>query len=76
MVSQLYWYATGLSFRTKIPLDYFRCAWFDSDSYFEFNPNLIVIDYLKREGVKDHGVWKKYWSDYKKHNWAVRRNGR
>ncbi len=36
--SQLYWYATGLSFRTKIPLVFFRCAWFDENVYYEFDP--------------------------------------
>jgi hypothetical protein len=36
--SQLYWYATGLSFRTKIPLRFFRCAWFDENVYYEFDP--------------------------------------
>ncbi len=43
VVSQLYFYASGLSFRTKIPLNLFRCAWFDENVYYEFNPmNLNV----------------------------------
>ena len=36
--SQLYLYARGLSFRTGIPLKRFRCAWFDENDYFEFEP--------------------------------------
>jgi transposase-like protein len=36
--SQLFLYASGLSFRTKIPLMRFRCAWFDQNNYYEFNP--------------------------------------
>lgn len=35
---QLYHYALALSFRTKIPLTSMRCAWFDEDSYYEYNP--------------------------------------
>jgi hypothetical protein len=37
--SQLFLYASGLSFRTKIPLNNFRCAWFDQNNYYEFNPD-------------------------------------
>ncbi len=37
--SQLFLYASGLSFRTKIPLMRFRCAWFDENNYYEFNPS-------------------------------------
>jgi len=36
--SQLYLYAIGLSFRTKISLDSMKCGWFDENNYFEFNP--------------------------------------
>lgn len=43
VVSQLYWYATGLSFRTRIPLRLFRCAWFDDNMYFEFDPSEVEI---------------------------------
>lgn len=39
--SQLYLYALALSFRSKIPLKGFRCAWFDDKNYFEFNPTEI-----------------------------------
>jgi len=38
VASQLFLYASGLSFRTGIPLDRFRCAWFDDSIYYEFNP--------------------------------------
>ena len=38
VASQLYLYASGLSFRTRIPLKDFRCAWFDKNVYYEFNP--------------------------------------
>lgn len=36
--SQLYLYALGLSFRSKVPLSKIRCAWFDANNYFEFEP--------------------------------------
>jgi len=71
VVSQLFIYAVALSVRTGVWLRNFRCGWFDNDSYFEFNPNYIIIDYLKKNNVKDHGVWKKYWSDLIKHEKAV-----
>jgi len=38
VASQLFWYASGLSFRTSIPLKDFTCAWFDDQVYFEFDP--------------------------------------
>jgi len=38
VASQLFWYASGLSFRTGVPLNNFRCAWFDNRNYFEFIP--------------------------------------
>jgi transposase-like protein len=38
VASQLYLYALGLSFRTGIPLELMRCAWFDEHEYYEFNP--------------------------------------
>lgn len=43
VASQLYLYALGLSFRTGISLSEFRCAWFDADNYFEFEPDKIRI---------------------------------
>jgi transposase-like protein len=36
--SQLYHYATAFSYRTRIPFERIRCAWFDEDSYFEYAP--------------------------------------
>jgi len=39
VASQLFLYASGLSFRTKISLNRFRCAWFDESKYYEFNPS-------------------------------------
>ncbi|MBU4189610.1 MAG: hypothetical protein KJ886_01245 [Candidatus Thermoplasmatota archaeon] len=38
VASQLFLYASGLSFRTGTGLDRFRCAWFDDKDYFEFKP--------------------------------------
>jgi transposase-like protein len=43
IASQLFWYASGLSFRTSIPLRDFACAWFDDKNYFEFNPKEAKI---------------------------------
>ena len=74
VISQLFLYAVMISFRTGIWLRNIRCAWFDSESYFEFNPNLIVIDHLKRNNITDNGVWQKYWTDYRKHEFAVKKN--
>src|SRR3989344_817816 len=41
--SQLYFYASGLSFRTGIKLGNFRCVWFDDRNYFEFNPMEVKV---------------------------------
>ncbi|HEX9910891.1 MAG TPA: hypothetical protein VGA86_08400 [Desulfatiglandales bacterium] len=49
MKSQLYWYASGLSFRTGIPLGLFRRAWFDENGYYEF-------DFGKAEGRLKQGI--------------------
>lgn len=38
VASQLFFYASGLSFRTGIKLENFRCAWFDDKVYYEFSP--------------------------------------
>lgn len=38
VASQLFFYASGLSFRTGIKMNMFRCAWFDNRHYFEFEP--------------------------------------
>jgi len=43
--SQLYLYASGLSFRTKIPLESFRCGWFDDKNYYEFKPRDAEVHY-------------------------------
>ena len=43
VASQLYLYARGLSYRTGIPLNRFRCAWFDEFVYYEFNPLKSII---------------------------------
>ena len=36
--SQLYHYASALSYRAKVPLDKIRCGWFDEESYYEYAP--------------------------------------
>lgn len=43
VVSQLYLYASGLSFRARVPLKEFRCAWFDEKDYYEFNPKEVKL---------------------------------
>ncbi len=43
VASQLFLYASGLSFRSKIPLVNFMCAWFDEKGYYEFNPKDATI---------------------------------
>jgi len=53
VASQLFLYASGLSFRTKIPLKMFRCAWFDENVYYEFNPMNSKIQMLKGISVKN-----------------------
>ena len=42
-ISQLFTYALALSKRTDIWLRNFRCAWFDENGYYEFNPNDIIL---------------------------------
>lgn len=37
-IDQLFLYALALSKRTKIPLNKFVCAYFDSENYFQFSP--------------------------------------
>lgn len=56
VISQLFSYALALSLRTNVWLRNFRCAWFDQDNYFEFNPNEII---LKTEKLDDNEK-KKY----------------
>ena len=43
VASQIYLYASGLSFRSSIPLKEFRCAWFDDSVYYEFNPRGVGV---------------------------------
>jgi len=50
VASQLLFYSSGLSFRTKIPLDKFRCAWFDDEVYYEFNPRKANVKYHRSGG--------------------------
>jgi len=45
VASQLFWYASGLSFRTSIPLAKFMCAWFDEESYHEFEPAKARVNF-------------------------------
>ena len=47
VASQLYLYASGLSFRAAIPLSRIRCAWFDDKSYVEFEPTKAKVHYTK-----------------------------
>jgi ATP-dependent exoDNAse (exonuclease V) beta subunit len=47
VASQLFWYATGLAFRTRIPLKSFVCAWFDDYNYYEFHPAEVKIKFQK-----------------------------
>jgi len=45
VASQLFWYASGLSFRTSIPLEKFMCAWFDEETYHEFCPVKAKVNF-------------------------------
>jgi len=47
VASQLFWYASGLSFRTSIPLREFACAWFDDRIYYEFSPIEAKVKFQK-----------------------------
>jgi len=49
-VSQLFTYALALSKRTDIWLRNFRCAWFDENGYYEFNPNDIILAHFNFNG--------------------------
>lgn len=44
---QLYHYAVALSFRAKVPFEHIRCAWFDKNGYFEYNPKLASAKLIK-----------------------------
>ncbi len=43
VASQLFFYASGLSFRTGVPLERFACAWFDDKGYYEFSPKDATV---------------------------------
>ena len=45
---QLYHYASALSFRTKIPLENLRCAWFDENVYYEYSPAQTDAKLIKK----------------------------
>ena len=47
VASQLFWYASGLSFRTSVPLGKFMCAWFDEETYHEFCPVEAKVNFGK-----------------------------
>lgn len=49
-ISQLFLYALALSLRTDIWLRNFRCAWFDENDYYEFNPNAAVVPEIFDKG--------------------------
>ncbi len=48
--TQVYFYALMLSKRTKIPLEKFRCGYFDSDYCFLFKPDECRLPVLKTIG--------------------------
>ncbi len=48
VASQLFFYASGLSFRTGIRLENFRCAWFDDRVYYEFSPKDAKVSFQTR----------------------------
>ncbi len=50
VVGQIYLYARGLSFRTGLPLSNFRCAWFDEEAYFEFDPSKARLRFQSPDG--------------------------
>ena len=45
--NQLYHYASALSYRAKVPLDSIRCAWFDEESYYEYDPSTAKVKPVK-----------------------------
>jgi transposase-like protein len=44
VASQLYWYVRALSFRAKMPMKDFMCAWFDAEVCYEFVPSKVKLD--------------------------------
>ena len=78
--SQLFFYAFALSKRTGIWLRNFRCAWFNENGYYEFNPNEIIL----KNGNLSEEEKKKYKIDYNKslfhenrmfNEWESNKNG-
>ena len=52
VASQLYWYSRALSFRSGIPLNEFRCCWFDSTICYEFEPDKVRLkDVMQTAGI-------------------------
>ncbi|MFH1127050.1 MAG: hypothetical protein ABIG84_07820 [archaeon] len=49
VASQMFFYASGLSFRTGIKMKNFRCAWFDNRHYFEFEPSKAKVKFSGSE---------------------------
>ena len=49
---QLYHYASALSYRSKVPLKNIRCAWFDEDAYFEYNPSEAHVKLITKKNEK------------------------
>ncbi len=52
VASQLFFYASGMSFRTGIPLKNFRCAWFDDLHCFEFEPSKAKVSFYNSNSWK------------------------
>ena len=48
-LNQLYNYAVALSFRARVQLSKIRCAWFDEDTYYEYNPSEASMRFLKKK---------------------------
>ncbi len=48
-IEQLTIYALALSRKLNLPLYYFKCAWFDENSYFEFFPLHAVYEKYKKK---------------------------
>ena len=44
---QLYHYAVALSFRTGVPFEKIRCAWFDEAVYYEYSPSSASVNLIK-----------------------------
>ena len=44
---QLYHYAVALSFRAKVDFENIRCAWFDENNYYEYDPSKASASLIK-----------------------------